>query len=89
MEGLFKPRIKPIFIVRVPPIFNQDAVTLLSNDVTEKLKNDYHVLVVRDRMSADNNIRFEVFNPDSFKEIEFEKLKKRLLILAEDKLKYL
>lgn len=89
MEGLFKPRIKPIFIVRVPPLFNQDAVTFISNDVTKKLKGEYHVLVVRDRMSADNNIRFEVFNPDSFKEIEFEKLKKRLLVLAEDRIRYL
>jgi len=89
MDGLFKPRIKPIFVVRVPPEFNQDVITHISRDVSENLKGEYHVLVVRDRLSDGKNIKFEVFNADSFKDIEFEELKKRLLILAEDKLRYL
>jgi len=49
---------------------------------------DYHVLVVKDMWSSEPDVRFEEFNSDSFQQIEFEKLQKRLLTLATDTMKY-
>jgi hypothetical protein len=86
--ALYNPKPKPIFVVRMPSRTSSEAMRVMSEDAKKNMK-DYHVLVIKDMISEEKNIKFEVFNADSFREIEFEELKKRLLILAEDKFKYI
>jgi hypothetical protein len=85
--ALYNPKPKPIFVVRMPAKTSPEAMEIMSKDV-EKNMRDYHVLVLRDMWSTEPNIKFEVFNSDSFQQIEFNKLQKRLLTLATDTMRY-
>jgi hypothetical protein len=85
--ALYNPKPKPIFVVRMPAKTSPEAMEIMSKDV-EKNMRDYHVLVLRDMWSTEPNIKFEVFNSDTFKQIEFNKLQKRLLTLATDTMRY-
>ncbi len=85
--ALYNPRPKPIFVVRMPPKTSPEAMRVMSEDVGRNMK-DYHVIVLRDMWSSEDNVKFEVFNADSFQQIEFDDLQKRLLILATDTMKY-
>ncbi len=85
--ALYRPQAKPIFVVRMPGKTSPEAAKIMSEDVKRNLP-DYHVLVLRDMWSSEPNIKFEVFNADSFQQIEFENLQKRLLILATDTMRY-
>jgi hypothetical protein len=85
--ALYNPKPKPIFVVRMPAKTSPEAMEIMSKDV-EKNMRDYHVLVLRDMWSTEPNIKFEVFNSDTFQQIEFNKLQKRLLTLATDTMRY-
>jgi hypothetical protein len=85
--ALYNPKPKPIFVVRMPYRTSPDAMEVMAEDVKKNMK-DYHVLVLRDMWSTEPNIKFEVFNTDSFQKIEFDKLQKRLLTLATDTMRY-
>jgi hypothetical protein len=85
--ALYNPRPKPIFVVRMPSKTSPEAMRVMSEDVGRNMK-DYHVIVLRDMWSSEDNVKFEVFNADSFQQIEFDDLQKRLLILATDTMKY-
>jgi hypothetical protein len=85
--ALYNPKPKPIFVVRMPARTSHEAMEVMSEDVKKNMR-DYHVLVLRDMWSTEPNIKFEVFNTDSFQQIEFDKLQKRLLTLATDTMRY-
>jgi hypothetical protein len=85
--ALYNPKPKPIFVIRMPRQSSSEAMTIMAENVKKNMA-DYHVLVVKDVWSSEPNVRFEVFNTDSFQQIEFDKLQKRLLTLATDTMKY-
>jgi hypothetical protein len=85
--ALYNPKPKPIFVVRMPARTSPEAMEVMSEDVKKNMR-DYHVLVLRDMWSTEPNIKFEVFNTDSFQQMEFDKLQKRLLTLATDTMRY-
>ena len=78
---------KPIFVIRMPSNASAEAITVMAEEAKTNM-SDYHVLCVRDMWSTEKSIKFEVFNADSFKDIEFETLQKRLLALATETLRY-
>ena len=78
---------KPIFVIRMPSNASAEAITVMAEEAKRNM-TDYHVLCVRDMWSSEKAIKFEVFNADSFKDIEFEALQKRLLVLATDTMRY-
>lgn len=86
-EALFKPQPKPIFVIRMPKQSSSEAIRIMTEDASRNMSG-YHVIVVRDMWSSEPNIKFEVFNADSFQQIEFDKLQKRLLALATDTMRY-
>jgi len=85
--SLFNPQPKPIFVVRMPRKASADSCTVMSEEIKRNMP-DYHVLVLKDMWTSENDIKFELFNTDSFQQIEFDKLQKRLLTLATDTMKY-
>jgi hypothetical protein len=85
--SLYNPQPKPVFVIRMPRQSSSEAMTVMAENVKENMA-DYHVLVVKDMWSSEPNIKFEVFNTDSFQQIEFDKLQKRLLTLATDTMRY-
>ena len=85
--SLYNPKPKPIFVVRMPKQSSPEAMGAMGEDVRKNM-SDYHVLVVKDMWSSEPNIKFEIFNTDSFQQTEFEKLQKRLLALATDTMRY-
>lgn len=85
--ALYNPKPKPIFVIRMPGHSSPEAMKIMAENVKENMA-DYHVLVVKDMWSNEPNIKFEIFNTDSFQQIEFDKLQKRLLTLATDTMKY-
>ena len=78
---------KAIFVIRMPSNASPEAITVMAEEAKRNMP-DYHVLCVRDMWSSEKTIKFEVFNADSFKNIEFETLQKRLLALATDTMRY-
>lgn len=85
--SLYNPKPKPIFVVRMPEKTSSEGMNAISENFKKDMK-DYHVLVLRDMWSTESNIKFEVFNSDTFQQIEFDKLQKRLLTLATDTMRY-
>jgi hypothetical protein len=85
--SLYNPKPKPVFVIRMPRQSSSEAMTVMAENVKKNM-TDYHVLVVKDMWSSEPNIKFEVFNIDSFQQIEFDKLQKRLLTLATDTMRY-
>jgi len=85
--ALYNPKSKPIFVIRMPRQASSEAMTIMAEDIKKNM-SDYHVLVVKDMWSSEPNIKFEIFNTDSFQQTEFEKLQKRLLALATDTMRY-
>ena len=85
--ALPNPQPKPIFVVRMPRKASTDSCTVMSEEIKRNMP-DYHVLVLKDMWTSGDNVKFEVFNTDSFQQIEFDKLQKRLLTLATDTMKY-
>jgi len=75
---------KPIFIIRLPKS-EYDSYEAVES-VTRHLKShpidkDYHVLIVTDKFTDNNNIKFECYN-SPHTEIEFEELRDKLLQLS-------
>ena len=72
---------KPIFIIRLPnesfPI-DREGIEATAKNLSDKLP-EYHVLVIQDRVFSVGDIKFEMYNSKDCSEIEFEKLKNKVL----------
>ena len=79
IEGEKQP--KPIFIIRLPnesfPI-DREGIEATAKNLSDKLP-EYHVLVIQDRVFSVGDIKFEMYNSKDCSEIEFEKLKNKVL----------
>ena len=79
IEGEKQP--KPIFIIRLPnesfPI-DKEGIEATAKNLSDKLP-EYHVLVIQDRVFSVGDIKFEMYNSKDCSEIEFEKLKNKVL----------
>lgn len=79
IEGEKQP--KPIFIIRLPnesfPI-DREGIEATAKNLSDKLP-EYHILVIQDRVFSVGDIKFEMYNSKDCSEIEFEKLKNKVL----------
>ena len=69
----------PILIVRMPHFKTEAEVSEVFMDFQDSpIMDEYHVLVIKDYSQDSKEIRFEAVN-STFTEIQFEKLKLKLL----------
>jgi hypothetical protein len=69
----------PILIVRMPHSRTESEVSDVFMDFQESpIMDEYHVLVIKDYVQDSTEIQFEIVN-STFTEIQFEKLKIKLL----------
>lgn len=69
----------PILIVRMPHFKTEDEVSQVFMDFEDSpIMDEYHVLVIKNYSKESREIQFEAVN-SNYTEIQFEKLKHRLL----------
>lgn len=69
----------PILIVRMPNHKTEDEVSNVFMDFEDSpIRDEYHVMVIKDYVKGSKEIRFEVLNCNHTV-VEFEELKNRLL----------
>ena len=69
----------PILIVRMPHFKTEDEVSQVFMDFEDSpIMDEYHVLVIKNYSKESTEIQFEAIN-SNYTEIQFEKLKHRLL----------